>query len=110
MPHNVIAQAAADVAVSSSGYNALVIYGPMGIMLAWFAWRAENRLDDIVSSVRKLGHRIDGVTRAMLVEVVSRPDGNHKSKQIAQDLLEDIERGDADEESSSVKKRRFTIR
>lgn len=46
----------------------LYTYGPMGIVLAWFMWRGEK----IVTEIRSLAHRIDGLTKALLVDMVER--------------------------------------
>lgn len=78
--------------------SALIVYGPMGCMLLWFAIRAEKileklvtkvdtRFDDVIVELRVLGHRIHGMSRAMLADIVSR-DGSPTAKRIAQEMLE----------------------
>lgn len=46
----------------------LLAYGPMGVILAWFMLRGEK----LVVEIRGLSHRIDGLTRALLMDLVSR--------------------------------------
>ena len=52
--------------------NAIVAYGPMGIVLAWFMIRGETKMADIVTELRVLGHRMNGITKAMLADIASR--------------------------------------
>lgn len=66
----------------------LVVYGPMGVMLAWFAFRAEQKLDRVVDRLDLLSHRIWGMTKAMLAEVVSREGGSPAARKIAQEMLD----------------------
>ena len=80
-----IAQGTAD------SMSPLYTYGPLGIFCAWLMWRGERVYDGL----NKLSHRIDGLTRAMLVDVLSRDTGptTHKT---AQEMLSKIEARDSD--------------
>lgn len=60
----VIAQMAADASA-----NALLGYGPLGVMCGWFMWRNEKLLGE----VRRLGHNFRGLETALLIEAVGRP-------------------------------------
>ena len=62
MTYAIIAQAA----VEHGGL--LLTYGPMGVVLAWFMWRGEK----LGGEIRSLAHRIDGLTRALLMDMISR--------------------------------------
>ncbi len=64
MIHYVISQ----LAVSTEPFGLLLAYGPMGVILAWFMIRGEK----LVLEIRSLSHRIDGLTRALLMDLVSR--------------------------------------
>ena len=66
--------------------NALWIYGPMYAMLGWFMLRGER----IMSEIRVLSHRIDGLTKAMLVDVLSRENAGSQTRQTAQEMLAKI--------------------
>lgn len=66
----------------------LVAYGPMGIMLGWFMWRFET----MIKAFRGLSHQIEGMTKAMLVDVMSRPSTTAPIRQAAGDMLADMER------------------
>ena len=68
----------------------LVAYGPMGIMLVWFMWRFET----MVKAFRSLSHTIDGMTRAMLVDVMSRPGATTTVRRAATEMLNKIEERD----------------
>ena len=52
--------------------QALYIYGPLGIFCAYFILRGEKMGNIVLKEMRSLSHRIDGMTRAMLVDVLSR--------------------------------------
>ncbi len=62
----------------------VIIYGPMGIMLAWFMLRSEKAMNT-------LSHRIDGMTRAMLVDTLSRENVGSSSRKLAEEMLSNIE-------------------
>jgi len=79
------------VAASPETVSVLLTYGPLGIILGWFMLRAEQKLEKIPAELRTLGHRLDGLTRALLADVISRDTGNHKAKEIAQKMLTEIE-------------------
>lgn len=66
----------------------LVAYGPMGVMLAWFMWRFEA----MIKAFRGLSHQIEGMSKALLVEVMSRPSTSPSTRQVATDLLADYEK------------------
>jgi len=72
------------------GPTALYTYGPMGIVLGWFMWRAEK----IFSKISDLGHRIDGLTKAMLMDLISRDNIGPHTKQLAREALAKIEARD----------------
>ncbi len=62
----------------------IVIYGPMGLMLAWFMLRSEKAMNT-------LSHRIDGMTRALLVDTLSRDNVGSTSRKLAEEMLTNIE-------------------
>lgn len=64
MIHSILSQ----VAASTDPLGLLLAYGPMGVILAWFMVRGEK----LVIEIRSLSHRIDGLTRALLMDLVSR--------------------------------------
>ncbi len=71
--------------------NALFAYGPMGIIICWFMFRGEA----VLKEIRGLANRIDGLTRAMLVDVLSRDNSGPHARETAQAMLTKIEgRGD----------------
>lgn len=66
----------------------LFAYGPLGIVCAWMMWQFPK----MVGEIRNLAHRIDGMTRAMLIDVLSRNgNGNPAAHQAAQEMLAKIE-------------------
>lgn len=76
----------------------LVGYGPLGVFCVWFMFRVEKLITavnqspaEFQKSLQTLSHRIDGITRAMLLEVASREGGNVRSKQLANEMLAKIE-------------------
>lgn len=72
--------------------NALITYGPMGLMLAWLLMRGERKMEMIVDRLDRLSHRINGITKAMLMDVVSRENHhNEKARELAQRMLGQME-------------------
>lgn len=68
----------------------LTVYGPMAVGLWWFASRAEGKLEGIGTKIDTLSHRISGMTKAMLMDVISRENASVALKSAAQDMLERI--------------------
>lgn len=65
----------------------LYSYGPLGFMCSWFMWRGEK----VISEIRTLSHRIDGITKAMLVDVLSRESCGPAARKAAKDMLDKVE-------------------
>ncbi len=57
-----------QIAASTEPFSILLAYGPMGVILAWFMIRGEK----LVVEIRSLSHRIDGLSKALLMDLVSR--------------------------------------
>jgi hypothetical protein len=66
---------------------ALYTYGPMGVILAWFMWRGEK----LSTEVRSLAHRIDGLTRALLVDMMNRETTGPTARRYAAEAIAQIE-------------------
>lgn len=66
--------------------TALYTYGPMGIILGWFMWRGEK----LAGEVRGLAHRIDGLTRALLVDMLNRENSGPATRRYAEEALAKI--------------------
>lgn len=77
----VVAQVAADNA------GVLLTYGPLGVMCAWLMWRSER----VFTELRDLAHRIDGLTKALLVDMANRDTCGLQTKQYAQDAIAKID-------------------
>lgn len=65
---------------------ALYTYGPMGVILGWFMWRGEK----LAGEVRSLAHRIDGLTRALLVDMMNRDSTGPAARRYAEEALAKI--------------------
>ncbi len=65
----------------------LLTYGPMGALLLWFMFRGEK----LVGEIRGLAHRIDGLTRALLMDMISRDSVGSATKAAAQAEIAKIE-------------------
>lgn len=72
-------------------YAVMVNFGPLGVVLAWFMFRGEK----VITEIRSLSHRIDGLTKAMLVDVLSREGTGHTARQMAQEMMAKIEARDS---------------
>lgn len=69
----------------------LFTYGPLGIVLAWFMLRGETKLERVVDRLDRLAHKIEGVTRAMLADVMSRENSDSRVREIARNMLADLD-------------------
>jgi hypothetical protein len=62
----------------------LIQYGPIGVVLAWFMLRMEPAMTGMRRSV-------DRLTRAHLLDVVSRPGATPAVRQLAKDALRELD-------------------
>jgi len=69
------------------GAGVLLTYGPMGVLLLWFMYRDGK----IVPEIRSLSHRIDGLTRALLMDMVNRDSTGPATRAAAQAEIAKIE-------------------
>lgn len=63
--------------------SALLVYGPLGIMVGWFMFRMEKRLERIESA-------LNGLTRGILIEVITRRDVPPAIEREARALLDEL--------------------
>jgi hypothetical protein len=63
--------------------NPLATFGLAGLVIAWFMWF----VDKLRSELRSLAHRLDGLTRAILMDLLSRDDAGTQAKIMAQQEL-----------------------
>lgn len=86
--------------------NALFAYGPLGVMCVFLMYLSNKKLDgiatEIVTELRVLGHRMNGITRAMLAEVASRESTSLALKTLVQTELHKL---DAEYEVTDMRKR-----
>ena len=72
--------------------SALISYGPLGLVTAWLMLRGERKLEVVADRIDKLSHRINGITKAMLVEVISRDNPhNGAARMAAERMLREME-------------------
>ncbi len=79
------------VAQLAENTSVLYTYGPMGVVLAWFMWRGEK----LAGKISDLAHRIDGLTRALLVDMIDREASGPHVKKYAQEAIASIDARDA---------------
>ncbi len=91
---NLLAQVA-QVAVE---HQALYTYGPLGVICAWLMWRDERRAiekrtadEKISGDFSALGHRIDGLSKALLVDMTERETCGMHTRRYAQEELARID-------------------
>lgn len=86
-------QAIAQIAEQNG--SVLLTYGPLGIVCAWLMWkieRLENKLAETLGAkLGDLAHRIDGLTRAMLVDMTERESAGERTKEYARDAIAKID-------------------
>lgn len=81
MISQILAQAATEPT------SLLLQYGPMGIISAWLMLRAEKGFAEI----RSLTHRIDGLTKALLVDMIERDSCGLATKRYAREEVAKID-------------------
>lgn len=88
----------AEIAVAGDGGATLVTYGPLGIITAWLMYRDEKRATAFREIENKNGsyhhdilHRIDGLTKALLVDKVESEHTSPSVRKYAQDTIAKID-------------------
>jgi hypothetical protein len=61
----------------------LLNVGAIGVVLAWFMFRMERKLD-------RMSYEVNRLTRAVLLEIVSRPGVSLSVTREAEELLRDL--------------------
>lgn len=78
--------------------TALFAYGPLGIMCVFLMYLSNKKLDaiatEVVTELRVIGHRMNGITRAMLADVASRETTGGALKTLVQTELQKLESED----------------
>lgn len=64
----------------------LLTYGPLGVITVWLMLREEKR----DKTIRDLSHRINGLSKALLVDILARPIDS-TTRQLAKEMLEKVE-------------------
>jgi len=86
-------QTLAQIATENAG--PLLTYGPLGIVCAWLMWKIERMEKSMVESLGTrlgdLAHRIDGLTRAMLVDMTERESAGERTKEYAREAIAKID-------------------
>lgn len=75
----------------TENHSILLTYGPLGAVCAWLMWRAEKTEAKIVNVLGDLAHRIDGLTRAMLVDMTERESAGERTKEYARQAIAKID-------------------
>jgi hypothetical protein len=82
----------AQVAQVAAEHQALYTYGPLGIICGWLMWRDEKR----AAENRSFGSRIDGLTKAILADMMERENcGEHARSYAREEMARINSRGDA---------------
>lgn len=84
---NVLAEIAQVVDSALPGASIIISYGPMGVILCWFMLRGEK----LVLEIRSLSHRLDGLTKALLVDMIDRESSGEHVKNYAREAIVQID-------------------
>lgn len=76
-------------------------FGLPVLIILWFMWRTEKKLDNLTASLTNtvggkldnLAHKISGMTKAMLMDVISRENTTDIVKRTAHDMLSKMSGG-----------------
>lgn len=69
-------------------WNSLLNFGALGVIVAWFMFRTESKLDRIERSLQRFA-------RAQLIATLGQPNIDERVKRQAQRALKDLGNGDA---------------
>lgn len=69
----------------------ILAYGPLGVICWWLLIKNDAKMDRVSTELRTVGHKIDGLTRALLADVISRETTGDKARGIAHKMLTDME-------------------
>ena len=72
--------------IAQADTETLAKYGLLGVVLAWFMWRADKRLGNIE-------HKITGLNRTLLIEMLGRIHLTENARKLA---LRELQRTDPD--------------
>lgn len=75
----------------TENHSVFLTYGPLGAVCAWLMWRAEKTESKIVNVLGDLAHRIDGLTRAMLVDMTERESAGERTREYARQAIAKID-------------------
>lgn len=87
---------AAEV-LTNAGAESLAKYGLLGAVLAWFMVRNEKSQDRVVVHLEKLEHKMSGLSRTMLIEILSREGLSERAKRACHTELQRVAPDLADE-------------
>ena len=78
--------------------STLITYGPLGIITAWLMWRDEKRAIQMREAEIKMQaqladmlHRFDGLTKALLIDMIAREHLGEAARTHAREALAKIE-------------------
>ena len=63
----------------------------LSIVLAWFMFKNERNFDRIGLALERLSHKFHGMTKAMLIDTMSRESTGPTARRLAQEMINDIE-------------------
>ncbi len=76
-----------DLAAQIQDFEPFVTWGLAGIIILWFLWRVDGRLMALEKAINHNSHKLTGITRAMLIELLSREESSVAAKAAAREEL-----------------------
>jgi len=76
-----------EILAQLEDYKPLLNYGLAGVFMAWLMWRVDGRLMSIEKAINHNSHKMTGITRAMLIELVGRETTSVAAKAAAREEL-----------------------
>lgn len=69
----------------------LLTYGPLGVMVCWFMLKGDQFVTKFGTQIADLAHRVDGLTKALLMDMLERDSSGHNTKRIASEAIAKID-------------------
>lgn len=77
-------------------YEPFMRYGLLGIMIAWVLVKLDRRLESLENSMKANTHKVTGLSRTLLIELLSRENVSIQAKAAAREELARVsQNGDA---------------
>ncbi len=75
------------IAAQIETYEPFMRYGLLGVIIGWVLLKVDKRLDSIEKAIQGNSHKITGLNRVLLLEMLSRDNLSIQTKVLAREEL-----------------------